>query len=150
METDQMEHVPGLDQTLAQYRAAQKEFVRGNSKPFKALCSHQDDVTIAGGWGGIEKGWVAQVEGRYDLASARFASDDDERQIEHVSSVVGPTLAYSVDIERSTVRLSGSVSTRSLALRVTTIFRMEMGEWKIVHRHADPLVEVQGRESPTR
>ena len=37
-----------------QYHLAQKEFVRGNPQPFKALCSHADDVTIIGGWGGRE------------------------------------------------------------------------------------------------
>jgi ketosteroid isomerase-like protein len=139
-----------LQKAIEQYRRAQKEFVRGNPGPFKEICSHADDVTIAGGWGGVEKGWAAQVEKRYDWASARFASDDDERQTENISLVATPEMAYAVDIERSKVRLAGSSEVRALALRVTTIFRREDGQWKLVHRHADPLVDVQPAASILR
>ena len=41
---------------IEQYHQAQKEFVRGNPLRFKALCSHADDVTIIGGWGGVREG----------------------------------------------------------------------------------------------
>jgi ketosteroid isomerase-like protein len=50
-------------------------------------------------------------------------------------------MAYSVEIERSQARVGNSGEVRPLALRVTTIFRLESGDWKLVHRHADPLVE---------
>ena len=139
-----------LRKTIVQYRLAQQEFVKGNPQPLKDICSHADDVTIMGGWGGFEKGWAAQVEKRYDWASARFASGADERRIENVSLVVTPQLAYSVDIEQSRVRLANAEDVRSLAPRVTTIFRLEDGEWRIVHRHADPLVDKQAAASITR
>jgi hypothetical protein len=135
---------------VEQYHQAQKEFVRGKPLPFKALCSHADDVTIIGGRGGIEKGWSAQVEKRYDWASARFATDDDERRIENISTVVTPEMAYMVDIERTQVRLAGTQEVRPMALRVTSIFRLEDRQWKLVHRHADPLIEVQPAASIVR
>jgi ketosteroid isomerase-like protein len=33
------------------------------------------------------------------------------------------------------------------ALRVTMIFRPEEGEWKVVHRHADPITTPRPAES---
>ena len=135
---------------IEHYHQAQKEFVRGNPQPFKALCSHADDVTIIGGWGGVEKGWSAQVEKRYDWAAARFATDDDERRTENISTVVTAEMAYTVDIERTKIRLTGTQEVRPMALRVTSIFRQEDEQWKLVHRHADPLVEVQPAASIVR
>jgi ketosteroid isomerase-like protein len=136
----------GFHKAIEQYHLAQKEFVRGNPQPFKALCSHADDVTIIG----VEKGWIAQVEKRYDWASARFATDDDERRVENISTVVTPGMAYTVDIERTKIRLAGTQEARPMALRATSIFRQEDGQWKLVHRHADPLVEVQPAASIVR
>jgi ketosteroid isomerase-like protein len=136
-------HGADLQEAILRYHSAQKEFVQGNPQPFKDICSHAEDVTIMGGWGGFEKGWAAQVEKRYDWASARFNSADDERQVENVSLVVTPEMAYSVDIERTRIRLANTTEVRSMALRVTTIFRLENGQWRVVHRHADPLVDVQ-------
>jgi ketosteroid isomerase-like protein len=133
-----------LQQTITQYHMAEKEFQKGNPQPFKDLCSHADDVTIFGGFGGYEKGWGQQVEKRYDWASARFSSDNDQnQQIETISLVETAQMAYSVEIERSQARIGNSNEVRPLALRVTSIFRLESGEWKLVHRHADPLVNVQ-------
>jgi ketosteroid isomerase-like protein len=134
-----------IQQTIAKYRLAQEEFEKGNPQPFKDICSHADDVTILGGFGGFEKGWNAQVEKRYDWASARFKGGESQRHdVENISLVVTPELAYSVDIERTRFRAANAQEARSMALRVTSIFRLEDGDWKLVHRHADPLVERQG------
>jgi hypothetical protein len=58
-----------LQQKIAQYHLAENQFQKGNPQPYEDLCSHADDVTIFGGFGGFEKGWAQQVEKRYDWAA---------------------------------------------------------------------------------
>ena len=100
-----MASVPeALKQAIEQHHSATNEFLKGNVLPWKETCSHRDDVTIIGGWGGYEHGWIDQVEKRYEWAAARFAGG--EVHFENISLVVTPELAYSVDIERSHARLS--------------------------------------------
>jgi ketosteroid isomerase-like protein len=60
---------------------------------------------------------------------------------------VSAELAYTVRIERQQARLGGGQAITPFTLRVTMIFRPEDGEWKIVHRHADPITTPQPVES---
>jgi ketosteroid isomerase-like protein len=141
-----MASVPeALKQAIEQHHSTSNEFLKGNVLPWKEMCSHRDDVTIVGGWGGYERGWIEQVEKRIEWAAARF--EGGEVHFENISLVVTPELAYSVDIERMHVRLTGEKDVVPVALRVTTIYRLEDGRWKLVHRHADPLLTVQGAAS---
>jgi hypothetical protein len=48
---------------------------------------------------------------------------------------VGPCLEWGA------ARFGGGRKYRPLALRVTLIFRREGGAWKIIHRHADPILQ---------
>jgi ketosteroid isomerase-like protein len=61
-------------------------------------------------------------------------------QFEYLSSGVSGELAFTVAIERSAVRFAGKKESASMSLRVTHLFRKEQGEWKLLHRHADPLM----------
>jgi ketosteroid isomerase-like protein len=56
-------------------------------------------------------------------------------------------LAYTLEIERTGIKAGGSDNIGPVSLRVTTIFRREDGEWRIVHRHADPITSPQSIES---
>jgi hypothetical protein len=47
--------------------------------------------------------------------------------------------------ERSAVRLADTPATAPMTLRVTCVFRKEDGRWKLLRRHADPLVETTAR-----
>ena len=55
-----------------------------------------------------------------------------------IAADVGEDFAYLLAIERTTASVQGS-EPKAYILRSTTIFRREDGEWKIVHRHANPV-----------
>jgi ketosteroid isomerase-like protein len=125
-------------QTLQQVRTANQHFLAGDPAPYKACWSHADDATIFGGWGAYEQGWE-QVGPRLDWAAARFLAG--QRVIELLSMGMSGDLAYTVWIERGQTRVVGSDELRPSGLRVTHIFRREEGAWKIIHRHADAIME---------
>ncbi len=127
-------------QVVEQRRAANTAFVNGDARPLKEMASHRDDVTILGAFGGFEHGW-AEAGPRYDWAASRFNGGTFTAEI--VTTHVTPELAYSVAIERSDVRFTGSDEAAQQVFRVTEIFRHEDGAWRLMHRHADPLVTKQ-------
>ncbi len=114
-------------------------FVNGDPTGWLQHVSGGDDVTILGGWGAYERG-RQPVGARYGWAAARFLPGGARVAVEYLSIVQSGGLAYTVSIERSRVRLAGQQSVVPLALRVTHVFRREAGTWKLLHRHADPLL----------
>lgn len=107
----------------------------GNPDLRSAIWAHTDPVTLFGsvvskrGWGEIGPtfGWLASnfsncESFKYEVAAAGVSGD----------------LAYIVGIEHTTASVGGAAPS-PYYLRVTTIFRREDGDWKVVHRHGDPV-----------
>ena len=125
---------------LHDFERGTARFINGDPGPWKANVSQRHDVTLMGGWGIVARGWT-DASARYDWAARRFVDSDAALKVEYVSTVVSGDLAYTASIERSTVRLADAPAPEPMALRVTHAFRKEDGRWKLLHRHADPLVE---------
>lgn len=53
--------------------------------------------------------------------------------------MVTPALAYATDIETFEARMAGMDQPTRWSNRVTHIFRLEDGEWRLVHRQANRL-----------
>lgn len=124
---------------LPRFEEATSRFVNGDPTLLKQNASRRDDATIVGAWGAYEKGWN-EVGPRYDWAAARFRESGAEVKVEYLSSGTSGDLAYTVAIERSDARLADGDEPAPMALRVTHVFWKEAGLWKLVHRHADPLI----------
>ncbi len=129
---------------LAEWEKAQSRFINGDPTLWKQHASHRADVTILGGFGGYgEKGWAA-VGARYDWASSQYKSGGATMKVEYLSIVTSGELAFTVGIERQEgARVSDQQSPGPRALRATQVFRREGGAWKLMHRHADPVIEKQ-------
>ena len=79
--------------------------------------------------------------------AAQHYSDGRAIGFETLSTVISSELAYVVEVERLRARVGGRAEASDLALRVTTILRSELGVWRIVHRHADPITTSRPPES---
>jgi ketosteroid isomerase-like protein len=135
---------PSLQAFLPQFEEGTNGFINGDPTLWKQNASQRDDAMIMGAWGAYEKGWD-EVGPRYDWAAARFTESGAKVQVEYLASTVSGDLAYTVAIERSEVRLVDQDKPVPMALRVTHLFRKEDGAWKLVLRHADPLM---GKTAP--
>jgi ketosteroid isomerase-like protein len=140
-----MSAVDDVDKLIEQFHLVQGEVVKGNPEPALRLFSHRDDVTLANPLAPPVRGWerVAEVAER---AASQFR-DGEMVAFENLAKHVTPEFAYVVRVERARAKVGGSEEVAPLALRVTMIFRSEDGEWRIVHRHADPITTAQPAES---
>jgi ketosteroid isomerase-like protein len=137
--------VDDVDELIERYHLGGDEFLKGNPEPLLELWSRRDDVTLANPFG-------PPVRGRAEVAKAsdRAASqvrDGETVGFEIIEKYVTPELAYVVQIEWVKAKIGGSQDITPFDLRVTMIFRPEDGEWKVVHRHADPITTAQPAES---
>ena len=140
-----MSAVDDLDELIERYQLALGEFVKGDAEPAKELFSRKDDVTLANPLGPPARGWDEVTKTIEHAAST--IRDGEILGFEIVSKLVTPELAYVVWIERVEAKMGGSDDLTPFALRVTMIFRPEDGEWKVVHRHADPITTARPAES---
>lgn len=127
-----------LPEVVDLYHAAADAFSRGNPEPVKGVFSHRDDVTLANPFGPAVRGWK-RVSDALDFASSRFR-DGSVRSFETLAEYVAPDLATILEVEQWKARVSGREEVASFTLRVTSTFRREDGMWRLVHRHADPIV----------
>jgi ketosteroid isomerase-like protein len=134
-----------VNELIEQYDQALGEFVKGNPEPVKELFSHRADVTLANPLFPVGHGWE-QVAERLERAASTLR-DGELTGFETVEKYVTPDLAYIVRVERQEGKVGGGEDLASFALRVTMIFRPEDGEWKVVHRHADPITTPRPAES---
>ena len=138
--------VDNVDELIERYFRAQGEFLRGNPEPVKDLFSHKEDVTLANPYGPPVRGWEKVAEAVEHAASLR--SDGTFVEWQMVAKYVSAELAYVVQIERAEAKIGAREEITPIAVRATMIFRPEEdGEWKIVHRHADPITTTQPAES---
>ena len=130
---------------MDEYHRAALEIWRGNPEVYKGLWSRGDDVTLANPFGPPVRGWD-EVSARLDLAASNYR-DGEGYEFENFVTVVTPDLAYTVEIERIRTRVGGADELTPIAIRATTVFRRENGDWKVTHRHGVPITSMRPAES---
>jgi len=127
------EDIASLVRRVADANAA---LVRGDGAGYLALIEHAADYTLMAPYGGTPvRGFDESSEHRAKVGSA-FKSGTLDQEV--VATYTSGDFVVLVTIERARVEVGG-LAMQDWALRVTQVFRREGIEWRIVHRHADPL-----------
>ena len=106
----------------------------GDPGPRFAIWSTNEPVSVLGAWyNGVGVEEVHQLFRRLEDA---FSGCTSFRYDVVAADVVGD-VAYTVGFEHTEAAVNGEPSRYSL--RVTQVYRREDGEWKVAHRHADPV-----------
>jgi hypothetical protein len=110
---------------------------QGHPQPLLDLWSHADDVTLMAAVNGYEVGYEAVSK---LLTWASTAQKFEGWSADNLATVIGSEMGMSVELEHYALHVDGE--DKGMTLRATQVYRIEDGEWRIVHRHGDILTEV--------
>lgn len=112
--------------------------MQGDIDRYRSFLTLSDDFTLMAPFGG-----PPTRSGHYTseqwAAIGRFFRHGTDSTFELVRAYQASGLVVLVAIEHSHVEV-GKVPAQDWALRVTLVFRDDGDQWRLVHRHADPLV----------
>ena len=123
-----------VQELIARVEHAQTEWVNGT---FNSLFDLSEG-TVFGPLGGPAAGGPGLREGLVAMASLFH---DGTTEIEVVDTIICGDAVCLVTVERNNVRFEGESAPRRWDLRSTMLFRHDGGDWTLLHRHADPLID---------
>ena len=141
--TDRTGHRRDFDRFLERYETANSAFLNGDPSLWMSMVTEREPASIFGGFGGLGEAGVKTVNDRYVLAARAFHPSGAEAEFHYLVKDVQGRIAYTVAIERADVLYTGHTELTHQVLRVTMMFRFEHGDWRIIHRHADTMVDLQ-------
>lgn len=121
-----------LAATMPRYNEAETTLHNGDAAPRMAMWSRAEPVTLFGA-AVSALGWADIAEKFEWLGRSMSACSSYENQV--LAAGASGDLAYIVAVEHTSASINGEP--QEYELRVTTVFRREDAEWKVVHRHGD-------------
>jgi ketosteroid isomerase-like protein len=130
-------NTPTLDSAIEASHRALAAILRGDQSGYLELFSNAEDVTLGNPFGPFGRG-RKNVEARLAIAASKYR-DGRNANAELIEKYVSDSLACVAEVESGEAKVAGGEGMTKISVRVTSVFRLEAGNWKLVHRHADPL-----------
>ncbi len=126
-----------LDSAIEASHNALAAIVNGDPSGYLALYAEDEDMTLGNPFGPFAHGRQSVAE-RLSGAASNYR-DGEITSVELIAKYLSEDLACVVEVESVRAKVGGSEEMVPVSLRVTSVFRLERGNWKLVHRHADPI-----------
>jgi ketosteroid isomerase-like protein len=119
-------------QASNRFYAALNGLDKGDASGMDAAWAHDEHVTAMHPIGEREEGWE-QVRSTFNQVGSLVSAGQVRMSDQLIR--VGTDLAYEVGVEEGEFTLAGERV--PIKHRVTNVYRLEGGEWKMVHHHTD-------------
>jgi ketosteroid isomerase-like protein len=126
-----------FDAFMKQREKIAEDYVNGDATSLKAIVTHAGPATFFSPRGDHLEG-VEAVAGRYERDAASFHKGGSTG-LEVLQASASGDLAFWTGLQHAKARMGRNGEATEMTLRVTEVFRLEDGSFKLVHRHADPL-----------
>lgn len=137
----------GADDVLAKLlehtRQANAALMRGDADTYRRMIAITDDFILMSPFGGEPSKATDYAPEKWRRMGQFFKNGTHEQEL--VQAYSSPDMVVLALIERDTVEVGG-LPAQEWALRVTLVYRREGTQWRLVHRHADPLANGISRE----
>ena len=134
-----------LDSAIAASHAALARIINGDPGGYLGLYLDADEISLGNPFGPFACG-RKEVAERLSGAASNYR-DGKVTGVELVAKYRSDDFACVVEVENVTARIGAAVELSSVSLRVTSTFRFMHDEWKLVHRHADPITSPRSAAS---
>jgi len=120
---------------MSKREASARDYAAGQTKALEPMLATQDPSTFFSPGGDVVRG-AETVNKRYREDAKTFAPGGSSK-LEILQSQSSGGLAFWTGLQHAEVVLAKNGERARMTLRVTEVFRVENGEYKLVHRHAD-------------
>lgn len=131
---------PAIDRTVAELVQRSKDanaaLMRGDIAGYRALVPHADDYTLMSPFGGTPTRGSNMTQESWEAVGRFFRNGTFEQEV--VQAYGSADIVVLATLERCHVEVGG-LPAQEWPLRVTLVYRRDGSEWRLAHRHADPL-----------
>ncbi len=131
--------VRGVHGDFAAFLAARasiaRDYASGETQTLDGILTARDPATFLSPRGDVVQG-AQKVGARYHDDAKNFAPGGSSK-LEILQSGSSGDLAFWTGLQRAEVSMAKGGERARMTIRITEVFRVEEGEYKLVHRHAD-------------
>jgi uncharacterized protein (TIGR02246 family) len=136
---------PAFEAAVEQSHRALAAILNGDSSLYAALFADRDDVTLGNPFGPFAKGKSAVVT-TLAGAAAKYR-DGSVVGVDRIARYGDGNVIGLVEVEHDRAKVGGRADLADFSARVTSIYERIDGQWRLVHRHADPITSPRPAES---
>jgi ketosteroid isomerase-like protein len=134
-----------LEAAIDESHEALRKIVNGDPSGYVALFADREDITLGNPFGPFGKGRAAVIKA-LNNASTKYKFGTITA-VDRIAIYGDGKIMCLIETEHGRAKLGTNADFSEIAARVTSVYEKIGNRWKLVHRHADPIMTARPAES---